>query len=354
MAFVSVSQVKPGERLAQDVMTERNNLLLAKGCMLTPREIEILQAFMIPKIHIDNNSPELMEESRNQESAQQSASLLALHAEYEKLFVLLKRVFSLAGTGGTLPVLDIRNRVEALLAHISEYNILFFQLSKYNPQDYIYHHSIRVAMTSCTLAKWNGFQQKDLIPITLAGLMHDIGNSRIDPALLVKTSPLTAAEYEEVRSHTLAGYSILKNVAGFNEGTKLVAVQHHEREDGSGYPLGLKKDKIHPYAKIVSIADIFHAMSTNRIYRKAVSPYLVLEELMQYSFGKLDPSYVRTFIDKVTQFHIGVIVKLSDNRIGEIVFSQREHPTRPWVNVSGTIVNLTTERNLYIQDVIRK
>src|SRR5690606_29433337 len=144
-----------------------------------------------------------------------------------------------------------------------------------------------------------------------------------------------------------------KKVTGLNEGTKLVALQHHEREDGSGYPMGIIGDKLHPYSKIVAIADIYHAMSTERLYRNAVSPYLVLEELIQYSFGKLDPAIVRNFVDKVTQFHVGRLVKLSDNRIGEIIFSQREHPTRPWINVNGVIINLSTQRNLHIQDVIQ-
>lgn len=351
MALVSVSHVKLGDRIAQDVMTVRNNLLLVKGTAITPRELEILYAFLIPNVHVEGNSAPT---EQTGPSYSVTASVLALYEEYDKLFTFMKRVFTLAGSGGTLPILDIRNRLEALLAHIGEYNVLFFRPPKYIPQDYMFHHSVRVAMTSYLLARWHGFQQKDLLPIALAGLMHDIGNSRVDPAILAKISPLTSAEHDEIRSHTVMGYAILKNVAGYNEGTKLVAVQHHEREDGSGYPLGLKGDKIHPYSKVVAVADIYHAMSANRLYRSAVSPYLVLEELLQYSFGKLDPKIVRTFIDKVTQFHTGMIVKLSDNRIGEIVFSQREHPTRPWVNVNGTIVNLTMERSLYIQDVIQK
>lgn len=139
-----------------------------------------------------------------------------------------------------------------------------------------------------------------------------------------------------------------------NEGVKLTAIQHHEREDGSGYPLGIKGDKIHLYSKIVAISDIFHAMTSDRYHKKAASPYLVLDQLFTESFGKLEPALVQTFIQKVTQFHNGVLVKLNDKRIGEIVFSDRANPTRPWVNVNGQIINLTMERSLYIQDVIQK
>jgi HD-GYP domain-containing protein (c-di-GMP phosphodiesterase class II) len=353
MALVNMSQVKHGDRLAQDVLTKRNSLLFTKGTTISQRELEILSAFLIHKVDIEVNSADQTNKQPIESNPVDSnMELLDLYKEYDELFMLIKRVFTLASTGGSLPILDIRNRIEALLAHIDAYNILFFKPPKYVPKDYLFHHSVRVGMTSYTLAKWQGFQQKDLIPIMLAGLMHDIGNAKIDDSLLNKSGPLTAAEFVEVRSHTLYGYELLKKVAGFNEGTKLVSLQHHEREDGSGYPMGITGDKIHPYSKIVAIADIYHAMSASRLYRNAVSPYLVLEELVQYSFGKLDPAIVRNFVDKVTQFHVGRIVKLSDNRIGEIIFSQREQPTRPWVNVNGVIINLTTQRNLHIQDII--
>ena len=354
MGFISIHQVKPGDRLAQDVLTSRNHLLMNKGTTLTSREIEILRAFLIAKVNLEGNADGSDQtDSLENEQMEPVVSALALYEEYNKLFVLLKRVFSMANSNATLPVLEIRSHIEALLFHISEYNLLFFRPPSYNPKEYMYHHSIRVAMTAYNLARWNGFERKDLIPIALAGLLHNIGNVRVDTDILNKTSSLTNKEFEEIRTHTRRGYEILKNVTGINEGVKLVALQHHEREDGSGYPLGLKGDSIHIYTKIVAIADIYHAMSSNRVYRNAVSPYLVLEELLQYSFGKLDPRLVRTFIEKVTQLNNGTIVKLSDGRIGEIVFSEREHPTRPWVNVNGTIIHLSMNRSIHIQEVIQ-
>jgi len=177
---------------------------------------------------------------------------------------------------------------------------------------------------------------------------------RIDRSILFKPTALTAAEAEEMKTHTVQGYNLLKNVAAINEGVKLTALQHHEKIDGSGYPAGLSGDKIHPYARIVAVSDIFHAMTLQRSYRKAVSPYLVLETLHKESFGKLDPVYVRAFIEKATQFHNGTVVRLSDNRIGEIVFSDRNHPTRPWVSVNGTIINLTTNHRLHIESIIQR
>jgi len=207
-------------------------------------------------------------------------------------------------------------------------------------------------MSCFMLAKWNGLPRKDWMQAALAGLLHDIGNAKIDKSILNKPTKLAPDEVEEMKRHTVLGYQLLKNVTAINEGVKLAALQHHERIDGSGYPLGLGSDKIHPYAKLVAISDIFNAMTMNRGYRNATSAYVVLEQILQDSFGKLDPAYVQTFIEKVTQFHNGTIVRLSDDRIGAIVFSDRSHPTRPWVSVNGTIINLTTERLLYIEEIM--
>ncbi len=173
---------------------------------------------------------------------------------------------------------------------------------------------------------------KDMVPIALAGLLHDIGNMKVDQAILTNTSRLTSDE--------------LKNVTGLNEGTKLAALQHHERENGSGYPLGVSGNKIHIYAKIISVTDIFHAMTTRRSHKGATSPYVVLEELMKESFGKLDPVFVQVFINKLTQFNQGTVVRLNDDSDVGIIYSDRTNPTRPLVRVKGRIINPTLQRSL--------
>ena len=161
-----------------------------------------------------------------------------------------------------------------------QYKVLTFIPKNRSLQEYIYHKSIMVSLTSYSLARWAGLPQKDLMQIALAGLLHDIGNGKMDRAFLEKKNPLTADEMDEVKQHTLIGYQILKNMSGINEGVKLSALQHHEREDGSGYPLGVKSDKIHMYAKIVAIADIFNAMTNERYYIRALSPYVVLRAII--------------------------------------------------------------------------
>ncbi|WP_159888121.1 HD-GYP domain-containing protein [Paenibacillus puerhi] len=355
MATVPVSQLKLGERIIENVMTKYNNVLFAKGRIVTERDLEILRAFMIPSVQIDSRYAEAVQGSEDIGSEESSATVLPFHNWYENMLQLVRRVFTTANSGGeNLPILDIRTSLEGLIKYINHYNILTFSPKNFQLQDYVYHNSIMVSLTSYYLAKWAGMPVKDLMPIALGGLFHDIGTAKVDSAILFKPTKLTGKELEEMKQHTVIGYNMLKTVPAINEGVKLCALQHHEREDGSGYPLGTRGDKIHTYAKIVAISDMFHAMTTDRFHKKGVSPYLVLEQLQDEAFGKMDPVLVQTFVQKVTSFHNGMLVRLSDHTIGEIVFSDRAHPTRPWVNVNGNIVNLTTDRRLYIEDVIQR
>lgn len=355
MATVMVSLLKSGERIKEEVRTPLGGLLFDKGKIVTPKDIEILRAFLIRSVEIESkqgSSPDGETTEDKKELPVEPKVNASFHKEYDDIYAVLKQVFKLTGSGQTLPILEMRTQLEKLLKHIDDYNPLTFSPKKMSVDEYLLHNGIMVGLTSFLLARWHGLPQKDWIPLCIGGMLHDIGNVQIDEAILKKPSRLTAQEYEELKKHTIIGYNLLKNVAGLNEGVKLSILQHHERQDGSGYPLGVKGDKVHPYAKVIAVTDMFHAMTTNRQYKQASSPYLVLEELMKESFGKLDPTLVQTFIHKVTQFHHGTVVRLNEGSIGEIVFTDRGNPTRPMVNINGKIINLAQQREYFIQEVI--
>jgi hypothetical protein len=353
MPVVPVTQAQVGDRLGTDVQTALGSVLLNEGRILSERDLEVMQAFLIPSV--DVLRPEEYEMVAASDETAVTASpvkLSTLQKEFVEMEKLLKRAFSSADAGMKLPVLELRNGLKALLDHIDDYNLLSFVVSATTSKEGVYvRNSVLCSMTCFLLAKWNKFPEKDWLQVAMAGLLHDIGNVRVDQAILNKPNSLTADELKEVRQHTAYGFRLLEGSTALNQGVWLAALQHHERVNGSGYPLKVTGDKIHPYAKIVAIADVYHAMTSERKYKKAESPYLVLEQLHAESFGKLDAKFVQTFIEKVTQFQNGVFVKLSDGRIGEIVYSDRSNPTRPMVSVHGSIINLMQDRELFIREV---
>ncbi|MFC4601310.1 HD-GYP domain-containing protein [Cohnella hongkongensis] len=354
MPIIPITQAQIGDRLASDVQTALGSLLLQQGRVLSDRDMEILQAFLIPSVEIirDGLEETAAEEGPSEIAATAEVKLTRLQQEFLLMEKALQRTISMINSGQKIPVLELRNGLSSLISYMDEYNILTFSAPPTVGQpDVLTRNSVLCAMTSYQIAKWNKFPEKDWLPIAMAGLLHDIGNVKVDQAILNKPSKLTTKEIQEMRQHTVYGFKLLEGIASFNQGIWLAALQHHERIDGSGYPMKVRGEKIHPYARIVAIADMYHAMTSNRNYRKAESPYLVLEELHAGSFGKLDPLYVQTFIERTTQFHNGVFVKLNDGRIGEIVFTDRQYPTRPMISVNGQIINLGLNRQWYICEV---
>lgn len=365
MPNVSVIEIKAGTKITKDVVTPLGGVLFTKGKVILPRDIEILQAFLIQQVEIEgvqeeSQPPEPAAAAVKQPSVKTGAvinqSLLAktnspLHDEYERMLALIKKSYHSAAAA-PLPIFELRSQLESLIVQLKDYHVLKFAPRVLLDQDYNYHNAVLSALTSYKIAQWCGYPQKDWMQAAFAGLLHDIGNVKVDSTLLHKPTPLTGPEVEEVRRHTTYGYQLLRTVTAINEGVRLAALQHHEKVDGSGYPLRLEGSQIHFYAKIVAVADIFHAMTLEKAYRKAQSPYLVLEQLLTESFGKLDPAIVQTFIQKTTDLYSGTKIRLSDGRHGEIIFTDRSNPTRPMVQVEGKIVNLMLERNLYIQEII--
>ncbi|GIP50949.1 Cyclic di-GMP phosphodiesterase response regulator RpfG [compost metagenome] len=368
MVSISIADVKPGVKLLSHVYSPLGGLLLQKGKVLLPRDLDILRAFMVRQVEVEDfavperkGAVEATESPRTAlvgtaavaDNAKQEeiSTLTSLYREYDRMLHLTKSAFQ-SVLASELPIYELRHQLEALVRQLKHYHALTFIPRNMNEYDYLYHNAILTSLTSYLLAQWHGLPQKDWMQVAFAGLLHDIGNTKIDPAILYKPTQLSSDEAEEMRMHTTYGYQQLRKTAAINEGVRLTALQHHEKMDGTGYPFHLTSDKIHIYAKIVSVADIFHAMTLNRRYRKAKSPYLVLEEIRSEAFGKLDPGVVQTFVDKVTQFHHGTRVRLNNGSEGEIVFSDRNHPTRPMVSVQGQIVNLVVERQLHIEEVL--
>ncbi|MEC0093785.1 HD-GYP domain-containing protein [Paenibacillus macquariensis] len=361
MAIVPIMDLKPGVKLVKSVYTPLGSLLFHKEKVLLPRDLEILEAFLVENVEVGQVGEKIIQSKEKNSSTdsvvqqdQPPFNRTSLFVEeYDKLFNLIKSAYpSIAAVG--IPIYEIRNQLESLIQYIKDYSLISFLPRLINDHDYMYHNAVLCALSSYKLAEWSGLPKKDWMQVAFAGLFHDIGNVKVDPSILFKPDRLTLDEINEMREHTKMGHQLLKNVAGINEGVRLAALQHHEKVDGTGYPLGIDSNKIHIYSKIVGVVDIFHAMTLNKAYRKGQSPYLVLEQILSESFGKLDPKLVQTFIKKVTEFNNGVIVRLSNDKIGEIVFSNHNEPTRPMVSVGNDIINLEQQRHLYIIEIIKK
>jgi len=364
LPILSVKKLTLGAKLSEDVHTMLGGLLFPKGTVITENELEILHAFLIEKVSVEEVlvPDEKKEASLEQEHSETKAvtgvrapnSKREFQQQYDQAVSALKKMMTkVQGGMPNIPVMEVREVVAPMVRSVEEQPNFLLSLRRGSHVDsYRYEHAIAVGLISFMIAKWLKVPEKEWMQIALAGTLVDIGKTKIDQRILLKPGKLTPAEYEEMKKHTVYGYQLIKASPGLSEGVALAALQHHEREDGSGYPLGLPGSKLHLYSKIVAVADVYHAMCSDRVYQKAQSPYVVAEQLVEDSFGKLDPTIVYTFVNGITQFAIGTLVELSDGTFGKIVFTDRRHPTRPMVETNGKIVNLAVTRHVSIVQVI--
>lgn len=181
--------------------------------------------------------------------------------------------------------------------------------------------------------------------------MHDIGKLTIPSSVMMKPSRLTPMEFDLVKNHPQEGYLLLENEK-IDKRVKLAALQHHERIDGSGYPKGLMDNHIDDFAQIVSIVDIYEAMISPRIYRRANCPFEAMSVLEREGFRKFKPEFILIFLEGMASTYINCTVKLSDDRIGEIIMIDSRNITRPLVKIDDSFIDLSKEKNLFIKEMI--
>ena len=196
--------------------------------------------------------------------------------------------------------------------------------------EYTFRHSVDVATIAMIVGKKYGLNQDEIHDLGTAGLLHDVGKSKIPNGILNKPSQLTDEEFEQMKMHSTYGYRILQEKETFSKGIMLGVLQHHEKVRGDGYPIGLKGDQIHIYAKIISVADIYDALVTDRPYKKAFSKRTAMEMVLATS-QDLDVDVIKSFMGSVILFPVDAIVELSNGEKAKVVKNDPEYPMRPTV-----------------------
>ena len=192
------------------------------------------------------------------------------------------------------------------------------------------HSTVIVAQVGRGLA----YHSDDLVRLTVAALLHDVGSQKIPIKLMQKRGKLTSEEFAKIQTHPHEGYDLLKRYASKHPWLAQIVHQEHEREDGQGYPEGLLSENIHEEAKIIGVADIYDALITSRPYRKAMCPHEAIKEIIDCQ-DKLGYSrtVVRALIQQLSLFPAGCWVKLTSNEVGHVLQTNSRAPLRPVVEV---------------------
>lgn len=221
--------------------------------------------------------------------------------------------------------------------------------------DYTFFHSVNVAVLSLLMGLEMDLDKEDLINLGLAAILHDIGKIYVRSQLLLKKGPLTAFEYEEVKRHVSFGYRFLKSSYEVPAKVYVSVLQHHERFDGKGYPNALHGDEIHLFSKIISISDVYDALTAKRPYRQSMNADQALDYILANSGTMFEEDLTSVFITKVAPYPVGTYVRLNSGHSGIVFKNYGDATRRPVVKlivdrignpIKPMYVDLKNERSL--------
>lgn len=339
-----------GKVLKYDVTTSYGLVLAPSQTILTQEHVDLFRQHRIDFMDIVTTTIQEQDNLRILEavSSQDSSELLVQQAS-----AYARDLFRRIESEKKIPLQEIKNELLPIVHQAAQHPDLFKLFQAVRAKDeYTHQHNIGVGVLSTLIGKWLNMEQQDVSILTLAATLHDVGKVTISPDILLKPGKLTPEEYREMKQHTVRGYNLLRETAGIHFRAALVALQHHERADGSGYPMGLKDSQIDRMSRIVAVADVFHAMSSKRPYHDMLPFYEVVRRMRNGLFGELDPQIVSVFLDNLIRNLIGKKVKLTDGRWGEVIYINPTDDTNPLVKIEEAFVDLSRERHIHIKEVV--
>lgn len=362
-AVIFIFDAEVGMTLAKDVITPDGHLLVNKGSVLNWDIISTISNHHILeiKVYVDNEStnedvPFLQESGETvkyYDKVRESEAFQKFEAEFihsvSEVKEELENVINFNKSIDTAKLLEGPLKLLKTTPNNLQLLDMIHSIRQYD--DLTYVHSVSVALLASTIGRWLNYNEEKIRLLALAGIVHDVGKLNIPIEILTKPSRLTDNEYTIMKRHVNLGYEALKD-QNIDQRIKEACLLHHERCDGSGYPFGLKDDMISMVAKIITVADVYDAMTANRVYRKAICPFTVVDIMYKDSFSKYDPTVAITFLRNIVTSYIHTDVRLSDGSAGKVILVNENNLSRPTVLVGKRLIDLSREPNLEIVALI--
>ena len=358
MKRIGTSNLTPGMVTAEDIYNYNNQLIIPKGLVLDDKTIAKLDYYSILSVRIEdekvNINPEGLAYSRTySEKIKASPEFVRFKEEFDKDVENFKEVINDVVVKGspldldklmnhTLNILDIGATTPNLLD-------MLHCMREYDDATYI--HSMNVALICNVMARWLRMSDDQVSKATVSGLLHDVGKTQIPDDIIRKPAKLSPQEYSIIKRHPQAGYELLKK-SDIDPDILNAVLMHHERFDGSGYPLGLTGPQIPIFARMVSIADVYDAMTSARAYRGPLCPFKTIEVFEEEGLQKYDPQFIMTFLENVVNTYLLNSVRLSNGERGTIVYINKDHLSAPTIRTDSDFIDLSHRKDLAIEAII--
>lgn len=351
--FISTRLLENGMRIDQAIVDGAGRSLIAKGAYLDDFQIEYLQTKGVNGVYIREGeedpeeviiplyTQEVIAKTRVEDRTKVNLSESVRQRVGEGIQYLYNNTsedsFAEATTNITNELMNAIFENDAIAVDVGMLKV---------SDEYTFKHSVDVATIAMVIGKQYGLNNEQIREIGIAGLLHDVGKSKIPNEILNKPGRLDDDEFALMKQHSLFGFQIIKEKEMFSDGIMRGVLQHHEKINGAGYPLGVEADKIHTYAKIISVADIYDALVTDRPYKSAFSKRDAVEMIMAMT-RELDMKAMTSFLESVILYSVDSIVQLSNGEKAKVVENNPKYLLRPKVVgiQSGKVYDLAGDLN---------
>lgn len=348
--YMRTRQLKPGMVIDQSVEDRMGRNLVVKGSVLDDYIIESLLKLGVMSVYIQDGEydPDDLDKllspiaKKNVERlrTEDRSKVKLTDSVRKRVSEGIQYIYSNADSNELASTTDLL--ASNLLDVIDSNDAIAIDINELKTSDeYTFKHSVDVATIGMILAKQLNLSKKEIYEIGVSGLLHDIGKTKIPLEILNKPGKLEDSEFAIMKQHSVYGYRMVKDKPEFNNAISLGVLQHHEKINGSGYPLGFDDKKICSYAKILSVADIYDALVTERPYKAAYSQRDAVEMIMSMT-SELDMDAMKAFLESMILYPVDSIVTLSNGEKARVVKNNPHYILRPVVVgvETGKVYNL--------------
>ena len=301
MIHIPIKNLKNGMITAQSIYNPLGASYLTKGMELSPKYIERLEKAGFDGVTVTSMDPKL-KLAPPDDIVQEKTRISAIQN--------VATAFHSVEENGTFDPAPLQGISENILQDIIAQQKNLVQLTDIRLHDtYTFAHSVNVAILSSLLGVLLKLSREEQLKLTLGGLLHDIGKVTVPYEILTKAGHLSDNEWSVMQGHPEAGRQRLKKMFPNDTLLSTIALQHHERFDGSGYPNHLKGEQIHRYGRIVAIADVYDALTSVRPYKRAYTPSVAHRLMATCSPGHFDLNFLKLFFDNVAIYPVGTILR---------------------------------------------
>ncbi len=360
MSSMFTSELKEGMVTLTDTYSTKGQLVLPKDTVITKSIINKLVANSVLFVEISDEVADtdvgldLMSEFIvDTEAITKTKEYKTFKRRYERNIEVMSEHFNDIVHKNAPAEVDtmLANTMNIMESTDSPLSIFTMMSTLKNYDDSTFNHSLNVALICNIFGQWLNLSSEQIELLTACGLFHDVGKLLIPEHIIKKPGKLTPEEYALVKTHTQQGYDLLKKRKA-DLHIQYSALMHHEKCDGTGYPLSLAGDQIDWCAQIITIADIYEAMTAKRVYREAMSPFTVISNFEEDGLKKYNPRYLLTFLERVVNSYMNCKVKLSNGEEGDIVYINRVSLSKPMIKTGNTFIDLSKQSNLSIESIL--